>query len=112
MSVTDYNNMLAQQAMGQYASTTTTSTAYPGMGTIIGPSFNPYPVPPPQFPHEQAVTGLVGVFRVRRLENGYLVECQKTTGGTIAEYYAETLKDVGERVAAMGVAQALEGGQP
>jgi hypothetical protein len=65
-------------------------------------------VPQPPFPYDHPA-GCVGVFRVRKLENGSLVEWQKYAGAAITEYYAESLKDVGERIAALGVQKALEG---
>lgn len=95
-------------ALGQYGtSTTTTAVNYPHAHAQTNWGYVGVP-PPPPFPYDHPA-GCVGVFRVRKLENGYLVEWQKHAGAAITEYYAETLKDVGERVAALGVQKALEG---
>ena len=114
--------MLAGAGMGQYASTTPTLTAYPptsGLGPLLGGQagytsvYQPaYPVP--TFPNDLAGggLGLIGIYRVRKLENGYLVESAPYVGGPVKEYFCETLKDVGERIAALGVQKALEGGKP
>lgn len=93
--------------LGQ-ASTTTVAN-YPGQ-VVYG-----YPNPPaPSWPHDihDIHQGIVGIFKVRKIENGYAVEYQLRLGDHVREYYAETLKDVGERIAALGVQKALEGETP
>lgn len=97
------------QQLGQYTNTAATGQA--SLQSSYGHVVYPYS-PSPVFPNDPVVGGLVGVYRVRKLENGYLVESAPYAGGPVKEHFAETLKDVGERVAALGVQKALGGQTP
>ena len=99
-----------------------TTTAAGSIGGLVGHShtvpmvasdwynsYPAYPTPAPAtFPHN-TVANFIGLFRVRQVENGYIVECQLRPGEAVREYFAETLKDVGERICALGVQKAVEG---
>jgi hypothetical protein len=51
----------------------------------------------------------VGTFRIRKLENGYVIEYRMRPGDAVREYYAEDLKACGERITALAVQKVLEG---
>lgn len=88
----------------QYGATTTTVANYPGQG-IYQPIYYP-PVAP-----DTHIAGFVGNFRIRQVENGYLVEVAMKHGDFMKEYFAENLKDAGERITALCVEKALKGEQ-
>lgn len=89
-----------------------------GQQIITTPSFPP---PPFAFPapydiyqqgiHATQVIGFVGDFRVRKLENGFLIEYTLVQNGNKKEYFAEGLREVGERITAICVQNALQGGK-
>ena len=109
-----YANMtptgLAQLA--GYVPTTTTATTLGGScfpGQIIYPT---YPTPPDPFPFPNPYTmNFVGHFRLRKVENGYIVEYVLKEGEPPREYFAEDLKDAGERITALCVGKTLKGEQ-
>lgn len=105
-----------------YSNSTATGMGIAGLGaaqTIYGSpltatttsTYNPFTAPPPpSWPYDYFNSNaMIGIFRVRKVENGYIVDYQLRSNDMIREYYAETLKDVGERIAALGVEKALKG---
>lgn len=116
------NNPYGQQAMAGTAVGTIT-----GLGGIVGPGqwttttvpypaqiYNPYSTPadPFPFPSPYVAMNFIGHFRIRQLENGYLVEYQIKEGDRMREYFAEDLKDAGERITALCVEKTLRGETP
>jgi hypothetical protein len=99
----------------QQAATTTITTQpgqliYPSTWTYQSPvAADPFPHPFPDYPH---TLGFIGHFRIRQLENGYIVEYQLKEGDRMREYFAEDLKDAGERITALCVEKALKGETP
>ena len=106
---------LTGAAGGCFPTTTTTTLGggyvttnqYPFPGQILypTPAPDPYPFPNPY------VMNFVGHFRLRKVENGYVIEYVMKEGEPPREYFAEDLKDAGERITALCVGKALQGEQ-
>lgn len=89
----------------QYGATTTTTANYPP-GGIYQPIYYP-PVTP-----DTHIPNLVGNFRIRKVENGYLIEYAVKQGDYMREYFAADLKEAGERITAICVEFMLKGDAP
>lgn len=76
---------------------------YPGQRIYTNP-----PTPQALWPYDHR-SDAVGLCRVRKLENGYVVEFVAPNAPGYKEYYCEDLKAVGERITATLVQRALEG---
>lgn len=88
---------------GVAGSTIPTIATYPG-GQIYAPT--------PVHPFNNPIGNHVGSFRIRRVENGFVIEVTHEQWGTVKEYFAEDLKAAGERITASCVANELKGAAP
>lgn len=105
------NNISLGSLLGQAAlNNTATYThhqqqlAYPA-GVLATATTTPHPL-------IGVVTNFVGMARIRKVENGYVIEVMTEQWGQPREFFAEDLKVAGERLTAECVAKELKGQNP
>jgi hypothetical protein len=94
----------AQQANAPVHSHIYQGIGYPGQMITTFPPTPTYGTWP-----DTSAADAVGTFRIRKLENGYVIEYRMRPGDAVREYYAEDLKACGERITALAVQKVLEG---
>ncbi len=108
VSTNDPTNPFASSALGQQSALANNALASNPLANSMLPSYGSV-YTPHQHPMTDVVAGFVGMFRIRKVENGYIVEAVIDQWGHSKEYFAEDLKAAGERITASCVQKELEG---
>lgn len=76
------------------------------LSNLLLPAYPPYPPSTANFP--PGTPNFIGQFRVRKVENGYILAYNLDEYGTPQEYFAADLKELGEKVTALCVQKELK----